>query len=176
MTTDAEILEALAEAELTDEPSSVQKGGIVERGDTPMMLSTMESAGWVFIYDLRDGRQVTVNRNMLPEILKKKDNDPQSEWYGKIIYTARDPGFRPKRGTLLCLLNPKHEDYDKLADLGLPQCSRDGLPNLYQVNSHMRHKHRDEWAVLEARREQADKNEDRAFQRYVMEKAVENAG
>jgi hypothetical protein len=60
-----------------------------------------------------------------------------------------------------------HFDY-----LGYPVCPKNNLTSLHQLNRHMAHRHKDEWAGMELERLDQEKEDDREFQRNIMLMAV----
>ena len=161
------IEELMNEVEDAPEPGSLGKGTGVHSATSnvplSMSVSSLESAGYTYIYDRRTGRQSKTNKNMLQEQLEKRDE------LGVRIYTTVKPDFEPARGTLKCMLHkdqPEREHYDLM---GLATCGKSNLTSEYQVQRHMQNRHRTEWATMSEEVARAEREEERAFQRTLME-------
>ena len=168
-----EIEEEMKNAEEAGEPGELKGKQILHKGDeelpSPMMATEIKSAGYVYIYDTKTGDRSLCNRNMLLQHLKKKRED------GSIVFTTKDPGFRPPQGELKCMLHPKSPDRKHYDELGLPTCSKDNLKSRFQVIRHMQKRHKMEWLTIEQERVDTEKAEDREFQRQLMNKAIGEA-
>jgi len=160
---DVLIEEMLRDAKEAPEPGAGDK--IVHRGDegqpAPMTISELTSAGWVYIYEISDGRRSVANRNMLPQLLKVKVN-------GKPRFTTRKPDYEPKRGTLKCLLHKDDTNREHYAELGFTTCRKSNITSPYQVTQHMRKRHPMEWATIEQERKDLERKEEREFQRSII--------
>ena len=165
------IEEMVKDAEVAAEPGELKTKQVLHKGDdelpSPMMATEIKSAGYVYIYDTRTGDRSLCNRNMLLQHLKKKRDD------GSTVFTTKDPGFRPPQGTLKCLLHKDGLDRKHYDELGLAVCTKDNLKSKYQVIRHMQKRHKMEWETIEQERKDAEKEEDRMFQRQLMSKAIE---
>ena len=163
------------EAQTAPEPGDTA-GSVVSVGDEkapfPAVIHAIESAGWAYIYDRRTGDQSKCSVNMVPYKLRERQAD------GAYVWTLRDPGFRPKQGDVKCRLHVDDELRSVWDEYGLPICPKATLKDQYQLLRHMGRKHKEEFAVMEDRREREEKaererreEEDRKFQRSLM-KAV----
>ncbi len=164
------IEEMIKDAEVAAEPGELAKKQVLHKGDdevpSPMVTAELKSAGYVYIYDTRTGDRSKCNRNMLMQHLKKTRGD------GSIVFTTKNPGIAVKRGTLKCLLHagdPNRQHYDVL---GLPVCPKDNLNSRFQVIRHMQKRHKLEWQTIEQERKDAERQEETAFRRQLMGKAV----
>ncbi len=161
--------EMLAEARSAGEPG-IGVADVVHAGDaevpTPMVVSSMESAGYVYLYDTKTGDQSKTNRNMLLQQLNKKRPD------GTRFFTLRDPGFRPPQGKFKCLLHPDQPERAAYDEMGMPVCTKGNLTSRFQVQRHMQSKHKSEWMTIEGERLEDDKTEERNFRRGLMEMAT----
>ena len=73
---------------------------------------------------------------------------------GTPVWTDVDPGVRPEAGNVLCLLHPDHPDRAKYTAMGLGVCHNSHIWNEeYELELHMKAKHRKEWATIERARE-----------------------
>jgi len=166
MTTENEVLieEMMLRAEAVAEPGELTKDRVVYRGDeeTPPMVATVKSAGWVVVYDNITGEASLCNRNMLLGQLKKRRED------GSLVFTTVKPDVTPFRGNLKCMLHqdlPSREDYDQL---GLPTCPKSNLTSPFQVLRHMQKRHKMEWAAIENERVEAERKEERELRRLLL--------
>ena len=161
------IEELMNEAEDAPEPGSLRKGASVHSasGTVPlsMTVSELQTAGYTYIYDRRDGSRSKTNNDMLHVQLEKRDDT------GERIYTTVKPDYEPVKGTLKCMLHkdqPEREHYDVM---GLETCSKSNLTSEYQVQRHMQNRHRMEWATISEENERIERETERAFQRAMME-------
>jgi len=161
------IEELVLDAEEAEEPGAVAKEKVISKGDdedapVPMILSTLESAGYAIIYETKTGQSSIANKNMLASLLKVKNED------GTRRFTTRKPLKEPKRGTYKCFLhhdNPNRKHYD---ELGLPTCPKSNIINLYQVEQHMKKRHPASWEAIERERKEEERREERDFQRSLI--------
>ena len=133
-------------------------------GKQAASIASVTSAGYVTLYRVKTGESVLCNRNLLATMLRKKDE------VGKRVFDTRDPGIRPQAGTYKCLLHSDHPmrpDYDRM---GLPSCRKATLASEFQVEQHMRVVHGAEWRILEAIKQKAEKDDERAFQKALLER------
>jgi len=162
---DVLIEEMLQQATEAPEPGG-DESRVIHRGDenqpAPMLMSTMISAGWVYIYETKTGERSVANRNNLVMLLKIKNPD------GTRRFTTKQPPFAPKMGTTKCLLHadsPMREYYN---ELGLPVCRKANLRNKFNVTQHMKKRHPVEWETIEQERIEAEKQEERDFRKSLM--------
>ena len=167
-------LEAWLHAEKADEPGDSIKEKVIKDSELPagvgMKITFMESAGWVTVYHRETGDPSIVNRNMLRMQLRKKlDNGnlafslvPPKDKDGNII--------RPQRGTFKCYLHPDRPEREYFDTIGFPICRKSNITNQHNLNSHMAHRHQAEWGVMKEEKERKEKDEDRSYQRALMEK------
>lgn len=156
------IEETVLEAEQAAEPGTMTKGQTIE-GDVPMTTMDLKSAGYVYVYDTRTGERSICNRNMLTAQLKKKRPD------GSNVFTTANPGIEVKRGTYKCMLHPDGPNRAHYDELGLAVCRKANLTSPFQVKRHMQKRHHVEWETLEEERKDMEKQEDREFQRRMLE-------
>ena len=160
------IEELIRDAEVAEEPGAMAREKVVFAGDedapVPMVLSNLESAGYAIIYEITTGQSSVANKNMLPALLRVKNDD------GTLRFTTRKPPYEPKRGTFKCMLhvsNPNRAHYD---EIGLPVCPKANIINQYQVDQHMKKRHSQSWAAIERERLDREKQEERDFQRSLV--------
>ena len=131
--------------------------------------SIVESAGYVYIWDTRTADRSVCNRNMLQTTLGKLRKD------GSRVFTTVKPDFEPRGGQHKCLLHESDENREEYDSLGLPVCTKDNLDSPYQVNRHMQTRHPQEWATIEDINATAAREEDREFQRILIQAAARGA-
>jgi len=158
--------EMVRDAERAEEPGK-EDSRIINKGDAELpipMVMSIKSAGYVYIYDTRTGERSLTNRNMLPSQLKKRRAD------GSVVFTTISPGIKPARGTLKCTLHADGANREHYDELGLPVCRKANLTSPFQVKRHMQKRHPVEWATIEEERVAAEKEEDRDFQRMILDR------
>lgn len=163
--------EIMRDAEVAGEPGELAKKQVLHKGDdempSPMITAELKSAGYVYIYDTRTGDRSKCNRNMLVQHLKKKRDD------GSTVFTTKNPGITPKKGTFKCMLHPDDPNRKHYDELGLPTCRKDNLNSRFQVMRHMQKRHKLEWQTIEQERIDAEKQEEKEFRRQLVGRAVE---
>lgn len=174
---DADLLRLMDEAEKAPEPGTAQLGmnqdlkpeQVIHRGDdevpAALIAKTLNSAGYVRLYNTKTGEPTLCNRNMLPAQLRKRHDD------GTIAFTTRYPGFKPVRGSMKCLLHPdvRSPEHDAM---GLPTCSKSDITSSFQVKLHMQHRHKSAWSALEEERLANERKEQMELQRQLLAVAV----
>ena len=89
--------------------------------------SSVESAGYVYIWDTQTAKSSVCNRNMLAATLGKLRKD------GTRFFTTVKPNFEPRGGSHKCLLHEDDENRAEYDELGLAVCTKDNLDSPYQV-------------------------------------------
>ena len=128
--------------------------------------SSVESAGYVYIWDTKTGKSSVCNRNMLTPTLGKLRKD------GSRFFTTVKPNFEPHGGQHKCLLHESDENRAQYDELGLAVCTKDNLDSPYQVTVHMQARHPQEAATIEDINATAQREEDREFQRILIQAAA----
>jgi hypothetical protein len=131
--------------------------------------SIVESAGYVYIWDTQSADRSVCNRNMLQTTLGKTRKD------GSRVFTTIKPNFEARGGQHKCLLYKDDENREQYNELGLPECTKDNLDSPYQVTRHMQTRHPQEWATIEDINATAAREEDREFQRILIQAAARGA-
>lgn len=164
------ILEMQARAQTAKEPGTLGTKDVVHKGDgdlpAPMVISQLQSAGYVYVYDTKTGERSLVNRNMLPSQLKKKHED------GSYAFTTVKPAIVPRRGTLKCSLHPDDPNFKRYLELGFPTCKKANLTNPFQVKRHMQKRHPLEYQSLEDERLEKERQDDRELRTAILGKAL----
>ena len=151
------------------------KYGSLNQGDTfeadgvgSMTVTELAYGGYKYVYDNVTGERSLCNENMLPAQLKKKRAD------GSRVFTTAPTGIVPVRGKIKCLLHADAPDRKHYADIGFSECRKDNLVSDKSLKDHMKHRHSAEWATILEERADADKREDREYQRTILEQIAKN--
>ena len=129
--------------------------------------SMIESAGYAYIWDTETGKQSVCNRNMLQATLGKLRKD------GTRFFTTIKPDFEPQGGTFKCMLHADDENRELYSSLGLAVCTKDDLDSPYQVTRHTQTRHPQEWETINDMNVTAQREEDREFQRLLIQAAAQ---
>ena len=129
--------------------------------------SMVESAGYVYIWDTETGKSSVCNRNMLQSTLGKTRKD------GSRVFTTIKPDFEPQGGTFKCMLHADDENRELYTSLGLAVCTKDDLDSPYQVTRHTQTRHPQEWETINDMNVTAQREEDREFQRLLIQAAAQ---
>ena len=166
----AQLLADIERAQPAEEPSAPTE--VIQRGDGVNEPSIMKakgtSAGYSYLWDNRTGERSRTNNNMLPTQLKKRYQDGDK---GK-RFSVVDPHIVSKIERYKCLLasdNPNRALYDTM---GFSTHNKDNFPNAWSLRRHMEVKHKTEWAAMEQMRIDAEKKEEREFQRGLIAMAT----
>jgi hypothetical protein len=166
----SDIVAQMQAAEAVDDPATLKVKDVVYEGTesvpTPMMVASVTSAGYVRMWDTQTSEESITNRNMLPTQLRKLRPD------GTPYFTTINPYKKPHRGAIKCRLHQDDRRRGHFDYLGYPVCPKNNLTSLHQLNRHMAHRHKDEWAGMELERLDQEKEDDREFQRNIMLMAV----
>jgi len=171
---DALIAEMLRSAEKVELPSELTREPVIHGGDavlpSPMTVKEISSAGYVWVFDTRSFERIPILYYMLPNRLRERRPD------GSFRFTTVDPGQKPKRGTIKCMLHADDPNRAHYNELGFRVCPRECIPNPYQLKQHMRKKHPQEWAAIEEERMAKEREEDRMLQRLLIKQQLEKQG
>lgn len=153
----SEILEQMAR--------EIKPGTVLDRGETPMIVSSVDGADRVTVYDTETGQSSEILYYMLPNALKKRRPN------GKPYFSTKQAVI-PKAGNLKCMLHVKSPNRKEYDELGLPTCPKDNLVNEFQVRRHMQKRHPQEWATIQEKEQRLREEEQRQFQRAVLSAAT----
>ena len=147
MTTDNKMtVELMEEAEPAPEPGSFDRRKVIHSPSDAfpidVQIASLESAGYVYVYDTENGERSVVNRNMLESQLQKMRPE------GTRYFTTVKPDKEPKRGTLKCLLHSDDPDRGQYDIWGFATCNKSNLISEFQVNRHVQIRHRMEWQFV----------------------------
>jgi hypothetical protein len=161
------IEEVMVKADTAPEPEGLAKGEVVSKDAaeaSPMNVTELTSAGWVYIYDTKTHERSITNKNMLRAQLLKKRPD------GSTVFTTSKPDEVPFRGTLKCLLHPDDPNRGHYDELGLPVCKKSNLTSPFQVKRHMEKRHRMEYQTIETERKETKEANEQAQVLALMKK------
>lgn len=168
---DEELLVEMESLQSAPEPGSITTSPTLlhrhkesdEDDETPVtMVSRVQSAGYVVMYDQRDGALSRFNRNMVP--YKLRERDPVT---GKRVWSKLPPkGITPAQGTIKCLLHPDRRDEE--LPKGLKPCFKHNIPNEWELELHMTHKHAKAYAAIKELERQREREEDRQFRKAMI--------
>lgn len=174
---DPSVLEQMLKTKQAPEPGDFMQARVLHAGDedlpTPMVADSLVSAGHIYVWHTQTGERSTINRNMLALQLSKKIKLADNKVV-RAFSTSPPAGVTPVRGTLRCRLHPQdphRKEYDRV---GFPTCSKENLKTLSDVDQHMRARHKREWESIEKDRAERERQEDRAFQRSMMQTQQES--
>lgn len=164
------IQEMLREAQPAKVEGDLSKNPIIHRGSeelpVPMVVKEIKSSGYVWIYDTRTGERIPCIYYMVAQKMRERRQD------GSYRFTTKDPGFRPKKGSVICMLHPDHPNRAHYDDLGFRVCKKSNLINEFQMKQHMLRKHPQEWKAIQDEEKEQEKREDRALQRAILAAAA----
>jgi hypothetical protein len=96
---------------------------------------------------------------------------------GKPKWVDRDPGIAPPvRNNYKCRLHPEDPDRARWTGMGFPVCHKSGIPSEYDLDNHMRIKHKTVYLALEREREERRRDRDAEQQRLMVAALTKLAG
>ena len=174
MTTDNKAVEELiAEAEAAPEPGIFDRRRVIhsmsDEFPIDVTVASLESSGYVYIYNTETADRSITSQDRLPQKLQ------QLRPNGMRWFTTVKPNFDPPRGTLKCLLHSDNPDRRLYDSWGFAVCTKANLRTEFQVSRHVQIRHRMEWQSITAERERIERDEERAFQRQLLESITKAA-
>ena len=159
------IEELMIDAEAAIEPGSDETDIDMGHGDLRGTLS-IESAGWVKVWDMRTGEESKVLGH--PDYLRRQLQklDPGT---GKRIFTTVKPSFKPFRGSALCPLHRDAPEFSEYQKRGYPVCRKSNLRNDAEAERHLRIKHSDTFLMMERTRQREIEEEERAVRQATIQ-------
>jgi hypothetical protein len=165
-TTDQEqealIQEMMRGVETHELPGDLSRNPVIHRGDAeqpaPMVVNTISSAGYVYMWDTRTFAKIPVLRYLLEKKLRQRRED------GSFRFTTIDPRRPMVQGSIKCILHPDNENRKHFNELGFRSCPKNNITNQYQLERHMALKHKQEWAAITAEKTLRERDEDRKIQ------------
>ena len=160
----------VGQAEKAPEPGTMKVRDILNAGseslETPMVIKSLTSAGYRWMYDTETGERSLTNLNMLPAQLRKLRVD------GTPVFTIHKPAVAPRQGTQKCLLHKDNPDRKHYEELGFKECPKSNLPSQFMVEQHMAHRHRVEWATIQQERTKQREDERWEFEKAILQQAA----
>ena len=161
--TDVEIEDEYAELQLRAGRLIERDSEVTEALATPMNMTVRNGDVIVYHTAEHDARIVPVG-DALRAALKKRLPD------GSRAFSARPTGEAIK-GQVKCYLHPEHPDRQKWYDMGITiMCQSGHFASIVDMERQMETKHGREWARMKALNERNEREEDRAFQRMMLER------
>lgn len=164
---EAIIQEMLRNAKPSEIESELTKNPIIHKGDkdleAPMVVNSISSAGYVWIWETDTHERVPCLYYMLPQKLRSRRKD------GSYRFTTIEPKEKPVRGQVKCMLHEDHPNRAHYKELGFRTCPKATITSHYQLEQHMLKRHPQEWKAIEQERINKEKAEDRALQRLILQ-------
>jgi len=161
--------EQILDVENIEDTSEVKEGSVVEGSDqtTPMTVAQVIGNDKILVYDTKTGEPSVALRYLLPRLLEDKNKDGTRRWT-----TKRPQGIIRKAGKIKCLLHPDNANRKEYDDMGFSTCYKHNLPSEHALRMHMMHRHKVEWEAIEMFRKEAERKEERDFQRGIIKRAT----
>ena len=166
MTTNKEVAieEMLRDAEEAAEPGDTKAGTVISNSDNmTMTTSELQSAGYVYVYNTKNGGRSVVNRNMLPEILQKTHQD------GSYIFSTRKPDIEIHVGEIKCILHEDSVDRKKYDSYGFIVCNKSNFFTNLDRDKHMKSRHPRAFATLQQQEEEERRDIERLERNALIE-------
>jgi len=175
-----EIVEAWLRAEKAPEPGTVAFEGLIKDPELPtgvsMKFSTLINAGRVPVYHTKTGDRSVIPQSMLRAQLQKRLPKDEGGGYAFSINPPKDAMgniIKPVQGTIKCMLHkddPNRKLYDQM---GFAVCPKDNITSQHSLVQHMKHRHHVEYETIEKIRTDAEKLEERTFQKALYTRMTE---
>jgi len=164
---DQQIEEMLREPRLVDLPSSLRKDPVIGKvEDIPTVVHELKSSGWVWVWDTKTFERIPILHYMVPAKMNQKYPD------GTYRFTSIPPKQKPKQGSIKCLLHPDDPNRKHYNELGLRICTKRNINNPFQLQMHMKKKHPQEMATIEAEKKEKELQEDRELRHMLLQTQV----
>lgn len=126
------------------------------------------------LYNTRTGEEVRIPRFNVPYALRKVHNDPDyPSWIGKPLFSRTPPpGITYQLGNVRCWLHPEHPDhayYRSILGPGMRTCRYNHGPSEFEMQTHVRNRHRHEWEMIQQAKERARQDASQEMQRAMVE-------
>ena len=159
------IEEMLRDAEEAGEPGDMVEGQVIGRSEaSTLTTSQLQSAGWVYVYNVQTGSESVINRNMLQQQLEKRHTD------GSYLFSTQRPaGGLQANGNIKCTLHPDGPDRAKYDGMGLIVCAKSNLLTETDRDTHVERRHPRAWATLKGEERRQEREDTRTDRRAMME-------
>ena len=159
------IEEMLRDAEEAVEPGDMVAGQVIGRSDEmTLTTSQLQSAGWVYVYNVQTGSESVINRNMLQQQLEKRHTD------GSYLFSTQRPaGIPTPNATVKCTLHADGPDRAKYDGMGLIVCAKSNLLTETDRDTHVERRHPRAWATLKGEERRQEREDTRSERRAMME-------
>jgi hypothetical protein len=129
-----------------------------------MTTSQLQSAGWVYVYNVQTGSESVINRNMLQQQLEKRHTD------GSYLFSTQRPAGAPRaNGNIKCTLHADGPDRAKYDGMGLIVCAKGNLLTETDRDTHVERRHPRAWATLKGEERRQEREDTRSERRAMME-------
>lgn len=146
----------------SDDMVALDQGGTTEEGQKVSLAP-------VTLYETRTGEPRQIHPWYVKDALKKRHKDPDHpELIGKPVF-SRTPVARAPRQKHTCLLHPDRPERALYDSWGLPQCMTPHLASDFEVQRHMKNRHKSALETINAHRAEIERAEDRAERRAQTE-------
>jgi hypothetical protein len=143
--------------------------GLIDNFPGAAAMTILQDPGWIWVYDRFTGDPSVCNVNMLPAQLKKRQNDPDSEHYGKVVFTTTDPGFRPPEGTYKCWIHKEGPWFSVAKEWGLEPCGKSNLDSDFEAIQHTRNKHNRAFLAIQEHKNELERQEERSERKALLQ-------
>jgi len=159
------IEEMLRDAEEAGEPGDMVAGQVIGRSEaSTLTTSQLQSAGWVYVYNVQTGSESVINRNMLQQQLEKRHAD------GSYLFSTQRPADAPRaNGNIKCTLHADGPDRAKYDGMGLIVCAKSNLLTETDRDTHVERRHPRAWATLKGEERRQEREDTRSERRAMME-------
>ena len=161
---DQMIEEMLRDAKLHELPSSLRDNPVIDGVEgIPTVVHELKSSGYVYVWDTKTFERVPILHYMVPIKMRQKYLD------GTWRFTEVKPKQEPKQGKVKCLLHADNPDRAHYDELGLKACRKSNITNPFQLQMHMKKKHPQEMATIEAEKKEKEMQEERELRRLLLQ-------
>jgi len=169
------------ELEGADDPAqSDREGTVLERNESwraPAVIS-QATGKWVTLYHTVTGLpHIMLEHNAIVALkarFRPKDGVADT-MIGRLIFGAK-PTVKPRYGTFLCWLHPDYPGAKLRHEQGFPVCFSDKIANSFQVEAHMKSKHKTSYEAMLREREEERRSTSEELQRRQIEALIAMAG
>jgi len=156
-------------------PAPEPDGGIGHQSEDGVAygVSSVKSAGYVYLWNVFDYERSTFNNNAVMAKLREKFPMDHPTMPGAYAWSPYEPEEKPFRGTATCPLHPSRPEREEYDRKGHPVCNRIQLPNEFEAREHLRLKHTRTWKAMQEEvltDERVHAAEDRTLARLAMQK------
>lgn len=157
----AELVQREEDLDVASDPAqSEREGDLLEPMDGwPARAGVSTASGkWVTLYHTITGLPHVMLEHNAKDALKQRHRDPAfPAMLGKYVFNSK-PTVPPQYGTFKCWLHPDTPGAKERHAMGFPICLSAHLASPYQVELHMKSKHKTSYEAMMREREDARQN------------------